>query len=263
MDHVLRYVLVTLGLFTAAAQATDHQKLTVGGLHTRYSGEYGSREIINAEYASVLGANTYVVNLAHGERDFNDAANSSFDDQSMSGTFYRHWSPLFLTRSSVTASTNSPVFARRIFDQDVTYKGIPQATLTAGAKHAEYYGGVRSNAWYVSGAYYFDRVTTRARFTRYDLSGLGDTFGASLMVQLNDAAGGGASQLWLGTGTSLQEYVWLADTMAGRAKTVAVRRIQPLGQKLSMAASIERAWYDTQVNDYNGLTGQLSVSYKW
>lgn len=260
MNSLLRCVLPPFLLFTASAYATDH-KMTVGILHTAFTDDFGARSVVSAEYAAPVGPNTVVFKAQGGQRDYDNG--DSFTDTSLSGTLYHHWNARFSTRTHISASSNEPVFVNRVVDQDVTYKGLPNTALTTGLKYSKYFGGVHARAWYVSGAYYFDRLTVRYRYTHNDLPSIGGSYGNLLTFRLKDPEGGGSTQLWLGQGTSVQEYDWSPIVQQGDFKSVALRRVQPITAALDVNLAVQQDWYETPVSDYEGFTSNVSLTYKW
>ena len=260
MNSMSRLAFASLMFGSVSAQAADSW-VTAALSHTDYTGDYGERDILSAEYGHSFDDNTLVLKVLGGSREYDSGA--SFDDSGLSGTFYRNWNDKFSTRTNVAISEDEPVFANRVFDQEFSYKAFRNTVLTVGAKHTEYSDGVDSNAWYTAAAYYFDRVMIRYRYTQYNLSGIDDSYGNLLTVRLKDRTGAGSTQLWLGQGTSVQEYDWSPVVQNGDYKSVALRRVQPLSQKVTLNFGVSQAWYETAVADYKGLTSNLGLTYRW
>jgi len=260
MNNMPRLVFASLLIGSASAHATDSW-VTAALSHTNYTNGFGERDILSAEYGHVFDANTLVLKAFGGTRDYDGG--TSFDDASLSGTFYRDWNDKFSTRTNLAISKDEPVFANRVLDQEFSYKAFPNTVLTVGAKHTEYSDGVESNAWYSAAAYYFDRVMIRYRYTHYNLSGIDDSYGNLLTIRLKDREGAGSTQLWLGQGTSVQEYDWSPTVQSGDYKSVALRRVQPVSQNVTLNLGLSQAWYDTPVSNYKGLTSNLGLTYRW
>lgn len=260
MKNRSRWVFACLLVGTVSAQAADSW-VTAELSHTNYTNGFGERDILSAEYGRRFGANTLVLKALGGSRDYDKG--TSFNDAGLSGTLYRHWSDKLSTRTRLAFSKDEPVFANRVLDQEFSYRLFNNTLLSVGAKHTEYAGGVESNAWYSSAAYYFDRVMVRYRYTRDHLSGIDDSEGHLLTVRLKDRQGAGSTQLWLGQGTSVQEYDWSPTVKQGDYKSVALLRVQPLGQSLALNLGLTQTWYDTPVAQYRGLTSNLGVTYRW
>ncbi|AKC87101.1 YaiO family outer membrane beta-barrel protein [Pseudoxanthomonas suwonensis] len=254
--------LVPLLLATVAAQAfAADDSLSVGFGRTDYSNGYGTRDLFTVEYVNRSGANTAVVQASAAERSYDDG--DDFDGVALSGTLYRDWSPGISTRTSVAVASDDPVFVRRAVDQDVTFKPMARTTLTLGARYAEYYGDNHAGIAYLAGAYYFPRLMLRYRYSHYRLSGSGSSHGNLLMLRYRDRGGEGATQLWLGQGTSIREYDWSPIVQAGDFRSVTLRRVQPLAPGLALNALVEQAWYETPVGDYEGVTVGLGLAWKW
>lgn len=81
---------------------------------------------------------------------------------------------------------------------------------------------------------------------------MGETTGVELhlMFRLKDSVGDGFTQLWLGQGTSIQEYDWAPVVQEGAHKNVTFRRVQPLTENLMLNASIGKSWNKTTVASY-------------
>lgn len=258
--NISRYSLAILSVLASSAYAAD-DKVTVGVGVTDFSDGFGDRKILSAESVSIFGANTVVVGASGGRREYGDG--SSFNGTALSGTFYRDWSDLISTRTSVTFSSDDPVFVNRVIDQDFTFKVWPRATLTAGARHSEYFGGSHALAWSAGASYYFPRLMVKYRYTHHELSGIGDGYGNMLMFRLKDSAGDGFTQLWLGQGTSIQEYDWAPVVQEGDHKSATLQRSQPLTKNLMLNVSIGKSWNKTPVASYQGVTANVGVSYRW
>lgn len=260
MKNISRLVFVPLLIGSVSAQAGDSW-LTAELAHTNYTGGFGERDILAAEYGHKFGANTMVLKALGGSRNYDKGV--SFNDAGLSGTFYRNWSDKLSTRTHLAFSKEEPVFANRIVDQEFSYKVLRSTLFSVGAQHAEYSGGVESNNVYASATHYFDRMMVRYRYTHYHLSGIDNSYGHMLTVRLKDRQGAGSTQLWLGQGTSIQEYDWSPSVQKGDQKSIALRRVQPVSQNTTLNLGLEQAWYDTPIADYKGLTGKVGVTYRW
>lgn len=260
MKTLLPLVAISALSGPASAQVAERW-VSAELLNARYTNGHGERDVLSAEYGHRFGATTWVVQAFGGSRDYQDGA--SFADAGLAGTFYRNWDTRFSTRSHVAFSKDEPVFANRRIDQAFSYKALNNLLLTAGLQHTGYSGGVESNAWYSSTAYYVDRVMFSYRYTRHRLSGIDDSYGQTLTVRLKDRQGAGSTQLWLGQGTSVQEYDWSPEVQRGDVKTIALRRVQPLSQNSALNLGLAKEWYDTPLSNHNGLTSKLGVTYRW
>lgn len=258
---MIRKALVSLSLCTACvAHAGDH-KMTVTGSYADYTDGAGSRALLGVESSTRFGDNTLLVNLAGGSRSFGNG--DSFDGDSLGVTFYRDWSDTISTRTSASVSSDDPVFVNRLFDQDLTWRGLKNATFTGGARYAEYDDGHHSTALYAGAAYYLKRLTIRYRYTHYDLSDVGDGHANLLSLRFMDAAGRGHTQLWFGEGTSIQDYDWAPVALPGEFQSVALRRVQPLGEAWDVNVGLERSWHQLPTYDYQGTTVTLGLARNW
>ncbi|QXH50793.1 YaiO family outer membrane beta-barrel protein [Pseudomonas fakonensis] len=260
MKKVPRLTFVALLIGSASVQAADSW-VTAELSHTHYSGDFGERDILWAEYGHRFGVNTVVLKAFGGSREYEKGA--SFNDAGLSGTFYRHWSDKLSTRTHLAFSKDDPVFATRQYDQEFSYKAFENTLVSVGAKHTKYAGGVESNAWYASTAYYFDRIMLRYRYTHSNLSGIDNSHGHLITVKLKDRQGAGSTQLWFGQGTSVHEYDWSPVVQKGDHKSIALNRVQPVTQSTTLNVGLAQEWFDTPTSDYKALTGKLGVTYRW
>lgn len=246
---------------SSAAFSAQAGKVTTAIEHTDFSNGYGQRSIARIEAVGDFDSTTVVVNAAYGERDY--TAGKSFTGSRVTGVVYHKWSESLSTRTGGAYGSNDPVFVKRDLFHDFNIKFIPNTVLTIGGRYAEYYGGVYLNAWSAGGSYYFERLTVAYRYTNYQMSFGGNTDGHVLSLRLKDDSGDGSTQLWLGKGTSLHNYDWLTELRDGDSKSVSLVRIQPITKNLTLSATVGKAWYDTPVIDYDGITGGLSLTYDW
>ena len=252
--------LLATSLCATCASAAE-QRVSLLANHTDYTEASGKRDLQGLEYVAVTDRDTWVVSAGAGRRQFGDG--QTYRGNNVSGTYYRKWSPVLATRSNVATSSNAPVFARRVLDQDVTYTGLNNTALTAGVRRTRYYGAVDANAWYVGGAYYLRRLTLRYRYTHQDIKGLGTSQGNLLSFRLKDARGAGSTQLWLGKGSTPHDYDWSSVLQVGNQQSISLRRVQPLSESISLSASIERTDYKTPSRHYDGMTSALGLTYSW
>ena len=78
-----------------------------------------------------------------------------------------------------------------------------------------------------------------------------------------DAAGRGHTQLWFGEGTSIQDYDWAPVALPGEFQSVALRRVQPLGEAWDVNLGLERSWHQLPTYDYQGTTVTLGLARNW
>ena len=255
-----RLACLSLLALASAAHAADDSFTLTGG-HTDFTDGYGSRTTLGIESVDKRGANTWVFGVIGGQRRYGDG--TRFDGTNMSGAFSRRWNARWSSRTSAAFSTDDPVFANRFVEQDVSWRGVQDFVLTAGARYSEYFGGADAWAWHAAGAWYRDRLTVRYRYTHHDVSTLGNSHSHLLSFRMNDRQSGGHTQLWFGTGTSLHEYDWQPIVQPGDYRSIALRRVQPLGRGVALNLDVDQSWYDTPVADYRGTGLRAGVAWRW
>lgn len=256
---MLRIAIASVFMYSACAHAAT-TSATVNISNTNFDGGMGERRIASVETATAFDKGALVLQAARGDRNY--GSGSQYHGTSFGGTLYYDWNDLISTRTLISGSSNDPVFAKSIIDQDFTFKVIPRTTLTAGIRHAEYVDGVDLDAWNVAVAHYMPRVTVRYRHTRHQLSGSGSGYGNLLMTKLKDGSGDGYTQLWLGQGTVLQEFDWSPTALPGDYRSIVIRRIQPIGKNWMLSFSAGRSWHDTAALDYAGTTAGVGLTYR-
>ena len=244
----------------APVQALE-EKIDISLGHTEFSRGAGKRDLQQIEYMRKDGPNTLVLNASTAQRHY--GGSERFAGRAISGALYHRWSKTVTTRTQVAYSSDDPVFAARILDQNVTYSGLDSTALTFGVRHARYFGDVDSKAWYASGAYYMDRLSMRYRYTKHETDGLGDTSSHVVSLHLKDTSGRGNTQLWLSRGDSIHEYLWTPELLQGSRQGISVRRVQPLNFATSLHATLERATYETPLRNYHGISASLGLAYRW
>lgn len=256
-----RFALAALALCAGGVHAEVPHKLTVATGYTNFTDGLGDRSVLAFESATVFGANTLALDGAFGSRNF--GAGPSYDGASIGATLWHDWSDVVSTRSNVSKSSDDPVFVNTILDQDVTYHGIRNTSLTVGAKYSDYFDDRHSMAWYAAGAYYFKRLTVRYRYTHYDLSDVGGSHANLLSFRFKDAEGAGYTQLWLGEGTGIHDYEWAPIALAGDFESIALRRIQPLGRNWLGEVGFDKSWHRTPAYDYQAMTVSAGLTRTW
>lgn len=249
--------LLALGL-AVPAMAADH-KLTVGAEHTSYNEDFGHRNTFGIEKSADFGDTTIIFGYTRGNRDY---GLFDFDANRYSLSLYHDWNSTFSTRTSASAATDSPVFATRDYQQDLSIKA-GAAVFTVGGRRTNYFQDVDVTSWNAGGALYFDRGSVSYRYTSYDVSDLGTTDGHLASLRLKDGSGAGSTQLWVGHGSILQEYDFLPTTADGDMTSVTIRRVQPLTQNVALNVSVGRVQYDTRFSDYDGNTVGLGLTFGW
>lgn len=246
--------------YAKAAVTSENSKSTkvvVTSEYTNYSGTFGNRVETTAESINDLGNTTLVFGASQGRREIGD---DKFNALRFSGTIYRDWSDRFYTRTSISASSNKPVFATREISQDLNYKPLANTVLTVGGKYAKYFGGNEALSWSAGGSYYFNGGFVTYRFSQFDVSKLGKSHGHSLSVRFKEGKGQAYTQLWLGTGTSLHDQQVLPAAANGKYRTVMLQRLQPVKGPIALSFGLGRSWYETGTSNYHGTTATVGLT---
>lgn len=256
-----RTLMCALVLAAAPCAHAGVESISTQVDHVDYDQARGSRDVAGAAVAGRIGDTRWQMEAAHGHRDFGDNA---FSGTRMGASLHHDWSRYLSTRTSATFSDDSPVFANRDVSQDLMFKVLPNTVLSIGGRYAEYYGNTYLSGWSAGAQYYFPRVSASYRYSRHHLSSGGSGHGNTLMLRLQDAQGGGSSQLWLGSGTSAyvpdMDPLLLRDT---RSKSVFLRRNQPLGEHLTLNVGVGKAWHETTFERFSGVSSHVGLGYRW
>jgi hypothetical protein len=62
--------------------------------------------------------------------------------------------------------------------------------------------------------------------------------------------------VWLGRGTSPQEFDVAATAGKGHSTGVALRRVQPLNDSVKLNLTMGATWFNTEFSDYSGITAK-------
>ena len=232
---------------------------SIDAAYTDYSKAFGSRRVATADVNGLLGTARLSFTVSSGERRFADV---KFKGTRVGGSVTNDWTDRLSTRTSVSIASNEPVFARSEIAQDISYKPVQNAVLTVGAKRATYFGGAHVNSWSAGGTYYFRGASVGYRFSAFDTAGLGVSHAHQLSVRVPDSGGRGATQLWVGKGSSLQDVAWLPTAGRGKYTSVAVRRLQPLADGVALSVAAERTWFDTPAANYTGTTLRIGFDFQ-
>lgn len=248
-----------LALCSAPALAKD-VTMSLSVMHTDFGNAFGDRLISSVEVVTPVDDDVLTLALSAGTRAF--SAGEGAHASAGSVTWHGTWGGRIFTRTRLTVGSDDPVFVHRLADQDVTIKLGRSYTATAGVKVAEYYGGADATSWYVAGTYYVGRGSVRYRYTHYDISGIGSSYGNMVAVRLNSDKGA-VNQLWLGQGTSIQEYDWAPVAQGGDYLSAALKRTQPIGDKWLVSIAAERSLHDVPGLRYFSTSLSLGLSYQW
>lgn len=250
----LYWICSPILLVCATSAQAEETKLLFNSALTDYSKAYGKRLITTFESTTDFGATALTLSGSHGKRDFSTSSASAFR---VSGTVFHDWSDRFFTRTNIAASSNKPVFATREISQELNFKPVPQAVLTAGGKYARYFGKVEALSWTAGGAYYFGSGSVSYRYSSYDVTRLGKSHGHLASFRLKD--GKGVTQLWLGSGTSLLEQLDVPIAQKGNFRSATIQRVQPINDTFGVSAGVGRSWYRTDAGRYHGTSVMLGL----
>jgi len=262
MSSITRGVLLCALILASLESAhADMYAVSAQFDHNDYREGYGSRNVFGVEAAGRAGHNRWHLGAAHGERDY---GNASYGGTRLNGSLHRQWSGVFSTRTAVALSNDNPVFVNHEITQDLHYKVMGKALLTASGRYAEYYNHSYVSAWSVGASYYFPRVTASYRYSKHKLSNGPGGDGSTLSLRLKDAQGRGSSQVWVGTGTST--YSANVDPLLLReneSSSVFLRRNQPIGEHLMLNFGLGKTWHKTRVDRFTSLNSHLGLGYHW
>lgn len=255
----MKYFVCAAAMIAAPLAPAVAADITAGASfeHTNFSGDFGKRQVGELSLASRWDDTTLVFVIAHGRRDY---ADEDYSASRFKGTLYHDWTDRFYTRTSVAAASTSPVFPTHDITQELNYKIARNSVATGGVRHIRYFGGRDAIALSAGGSYYFKGGFANYRYSSYDVDDLGHSHGHVGSVRINDRSGRGQSQIWVGAGTALHEYEVLPALSKGEVRSVSLRRLQPLNDKVALDLNIARNWYDTGVADYRGTTFRLGFT---
>ncbi len=228
--------------------------------HTDYSSDRGERDVTQLELGWKSGDHTVLLDLAHGRRDFGGDVH---EGERVAVHAYHAWNGRWSGRSLLAYGSDDAVFANRQFGHHVNYKAARNVVLHGGATWSAYHGDVHALAWQGGASIYNGPWTTSVRYTHYDLSNRDDGHSFLMSVRRRDAIGHGSTQLWLGQGTSAFAYDAGPELRDTRSKSVSLRRVQPITEKLRLDVTVGRTWHDSAVQRYHGTSGRLGLSYHW
>lgn len=249
---------IVLTSISASAKAND-VSLNAGYEYINYSGDHGKRNLSFIELRNKLEDGNTVFNLSYGERDY--GGGKSWDSVRARATVWYKWNKWLSSRTSLAVAENTPVFARKDFQQDVSLKILPDTIFTAGYRYANYFEDIDVNAWSGGVAWYVGSFIASWRYTHYDTQEIGGSYSHLLSVRMNDKNSSGYTQLWLGRGNGAYTYDWAPDTKKGTIKSVNLKRTQPLNEYITLGLSAGKQWYKTPVDKYHNLQGMADITW--
>lgn len=228
--------------------------------HTDYTGAFGERTVGQLDYDLDFGATKIVLTAAHGRREY---ATDTFEATRGGVTVYHDWSDTVQTRTSLSVSTDDPVFATLDVGHEFNVQLIPNVTLTAGGRYLRYFGDREGVSWSAGATYYFRGGLLSYRYTGYDIDGLETTHGHRASLRLNDSGDSrGFTQFWLGVGDAVQEEQALPDLFRGSFRSIAARRYQPITDQIGASISLTHNWYNAPA-DYQGTGVRAGLSFSY
>jgi YaiO family outer membrane protein len=252
MKTITPVLLLSFGVMASAAQAAP---LNLNVDHTSYSAGRGTRTISTVDAVAAMAEDTKLyLSLSGGERR---VAGDRIRAARVSGTLRHNWSSRLSTNVSASLATNGQIFARNEFAGDVSYKLTDSIVATAGGKYASYLGGDHVTSWSGGLGYYGRGLSATYRYSLLDSHLLGRSHAHLASFRLKDPGGSGATQLWLGQGSSLYDLVPQQSVKAGHFKSVTLRREQPVAGGVKLNLGLNRTWYRTPTGNYRG-TGLLA-----
>lgn len=262
MQFLTRSTLTcALVLAGASAAQAGVDTLSMQVEHADYDAARGRRDIVGISVAGSTGDSRWVLETAHGQRDFGNVA---YSGTRAGASLHHRWNGRLSTRTVARFSDDDPVFANREIGHDFTLVVLPKTVLSIGGRYAEYFGSTYVAGWSAGAGYYFPRVTAHYRYSRHHLSTGGNGHGHTLSLRLKDAQGRGSSQLWLGSGTSAyapdMDPLLLRDN---RSTSAFLRRSQPIGGHLTLNAGVGKTWHETPFEKYTSLGSHLGLTYHW
>lgn len=212
-----------------------------------FTSSYGKWRTVNARSQIKAGGTRIDMSLSRGSRAANDGITTAARAQV---SVAHDWTPTLATRSYGTLASRSPVFVNREVGQDVNFKPVASTVLTAGTRYSQYFGGADSWSWSLGASRYFPGGFVSYRFSSYDTKNLGNTTGHVIGAKLNDPYG--ATQAWVGFGTSLNDVDWLSSPQKGHQTVIELRRLQPIGHGISLSLGAKHAWIQSGDGRYEG-----------
>jgi YaiO family outer membrane protein len=242
-------ILIALAGSAHAAPLLNLRKIaaSVDGEYLSYSGDFGSRRVVNAESRLDTGTTVVSLGLSQGSRK---AGGDDFNATRVTATVVHNWSSRLSTRTSASIASDQPVFVTRELIQEVSFKPLPKTVLTVGGRYARYFGGIDALAWSVGAAQYFRGGMVSYRFSSFDVSHLGRSTGHLVSAKLQDPYG--SNQLWFGHGTALHDAVWLSEPEKGRYDNIEYRRVQPITSGVGLMLGVSRIWYKAEGAKFHG-----------
>jgi len=236
-------------------------KSTVGADTLSFSGDKGWRRTVSAQVARDFGSTALLFGVTQGERSYG-AGKLRRSGVQGSAMLTHDWNGKVTSITSLSAASDSPVFGRFSVAQEFDMKVAPGTIARLGARTTRFFGGTIVNSGQVGLTQYFGGGFVSYRLSAFKTERTGTTAAHLASIQLKDPRGSGSTQLWLGGGSSRHEMDWMPELQDGSSRSVALRRVQPLGSGMGLSFSIGRTWYDRPLADYRGTRFAVGLAYK-
>ncbi len=230
---------------------------TVNGEYLSFSGDYGSRRVVDGQTRIDVGENKLVLGIAQGMRK---ADGHRAHSVKLSGAFVRDWTPSLSTRTAVSISRSTPVFVNREIAQDVSLRVLGGTVLTVGGRHARYFGDVEALSLSAGATQYFKGGLLSYRFSSFDLGRFGKGVGHLASVKLRDHYG--SSQVWFGRGSAMHDADWLVRPGRGRHTSVELGRSHRLVEGVDLSIALRRSFFKTETAKFSGAGARVGITLR-
>lgn len=237
-------------------------QITTGYEYRDFSENRGHSSIGHVEFKNKFDNGALVIDIAGGERDF--GGGESHTGVKGKTDIYYDWTESLSTRTSITLSNSNPAFVNEEYLQEFNIKVPKNIVILAGAKYDKY--DDKTELWAYSGGLtlYTKRLNYSYKYTHYDSSKPGNSYGNLFSIKLKDKNSSGSTQLWLTQGKNAYSYDWLPNSsFKGNIKGVSLRRVQPITNSTSIGVSAGRVWYKPPSGKFHSTEGKADLIYTW
>jgi YaiO family outer membrane protein len=250
MKRLLTVIAILLPVASGASAKPLELKSIVASVdadYVTYTGAYGKRHVVSARSRFDAGKTKLSLTIAQGRRS---VGGDTFNATRVQASVAHEWTARFSTRTEASIASSNPVFVNRELIQDLSYKVFPRTVLTIGGRYARYRSGLDTWSWSAGAAQYFPGGYVSYRFSSFDTEHLGHSVGHLVSAKVSDPYG--ATQGWIGHGTSLQDSDILLAPGKGKFTTVELRRVQPIAGDVSLSLGARRTWFSADSDKYRG-----------
>jgi YaiO family outer membrane protein len=217
--------------------------------HVAYSGGRGVRSVATLDTVIRMSESTKaLLTFGTGQRRAGGQATNAVR---VDAALTHNWSGKFSSQTSLSLASSGTIFARSQFAQDLSLKLTDGFVATLGGKYSSWAGGDHVKALSAGASYYFPGLSASYRFSLFDSSKLGGSHTHLASLRLSDPHGRGATQLWVGAGTSLYDVNPTAPSKAGTFTSLALRREQPIGSRFALSAGFTHSWFRGPTGNYH------------